>query len=96
MFLHYVLVLKKKFDPLVCVEGSSVVQLLKNPDTVEESCFSQFSRPDAGLNSIPGKPAVDKANHGEDVMGYSMRVDQHHFVEWYKFKFSQIWGDKTL
>ena len=61
MCLHYILVLKKKFDPLACVEGSSVVQLLKKPDTVEESCFSQFSRPDAGLNSIPGKPAFDKA-----------------------------------
>ena len=84
---------------LACVEGSSVVPLLKNPDQQwKKAAFSQFPRPAAGLRSIPGKPPFNKENESEDVMGYAMRVDQYRFVEWYKFDhtsakpdFNQIW-----
>ena len=87
-------------NTLACVEGSSVVPLLKNPTQQwKKAAFSQFSRPYAGLSSIPGKPPFDKENHGEDIMGYSIRVDQYRFTEWYKFDrnaakadFGQIWG----
>ena len=86
--------------PLTCVEGSSVVPLLKDPKQEwKKASFSQYARPAAGLNSIPGKPPFDSKNHGEDVMGYAMRVDQYRFIEWYSFNhttakpdWSTVWG----
>ena len=88
-------------DLLTCVEGNSVVPLLKNPDQQwKKAAFSQYARPQyAGLFSIPDFPPFDPLDHGEDVMGYTARVDKYRFVEWYKFDrtsgvpdFSKIWG----
>ena len=87
-------------DLLTCVEGSSVVPLLKDPKQEwKKGAFSQFSRPDSGLSSIPGKPPFKSSNHGEDVMGYALRVDAYRFVEWYGFdrdtakpNWSDVWG----
>ena len=87
-------------DMLTCVEGSSVAPLLKDPKQEwKKAAFSQYPRPADGLTSIPGKPPFSPNNHGEDVMGYAMRVDQYRFVEWYSFDhttakpdFSTIWG----
>ena len=71
---------------IACVEGSSVAPLLKNP-TMEwkKASFSQYPRPQAGLKQIPGKPPFAPDEHGENVMGYTMRVDKYRFTEWYKF-----------
>ena len=83
---------------LACVEGSSLVPLLKNQDQQwKKAAFSQFPRPFAGLRSIPGKTfPVDDG--GEAVMGYAMRVDQYRFTDWYQFDsktgkpdFNTIW-----
>ena len=85
---------------LACVEGTSVTPLLKNPDLPwKKAAFSQYSRPSAGMTVIPNEPPYSKSEHGEDVMGYSLRVDQYHFIEWYRFNrttatpnWSEIWG----
>ena len=85
---------------LSCVEGTSVVPLLKNPDmTWKKAAFTQYARPDAGLKVIPGKPSFPTDEHGESVMGYTIRVDQYRFTEWYKFDhinakpdWNNIWG----
>ncbi len=85
---------------LACVEGTSVVPLLKNPDmTWKKAAFSQYARPDAGLRIIPGYPPFPKNEDGESVMGYTIRVDEYRFTEWYKFDhitakpdWSKIWG----
>ena len=84
---------------LTCVEGSSVVPLLSNPDRQwKKGAYSQFPRPDVGLNQIPGHPPFPK-DHGENVMGYTIRVDKYRFTEWYQFDrinakpdFNVIWG----
>ena len=86
-------------DLLACVEGTSVVPLLKNPDQQwKKAVFSQYPRPAGGFQILPGKPAFEKNNRGEAVMGYSMRVDQYRFIDWYKFDhtsampdFNNIW-----
>ena len=71
---------------LACVEGTSVTPLIKNPDRPwKKAAFSQYSRPSAGMTVIPNEPAYSKDEHGENVMGYSLRVDQYHFIEWYRF-----------
>ena len=69
---------------LACVEGTSVVPLLKNPDmTWKKAAFSQYPRPTGGLPVIPGRlPPPDEL---EQFMGYTVRVDQYRFTEWYKF-----------
>ena len=85
---------------LTCVEGSSVVPLLNDPKQEwKKGAFSQFPRPYAGLSSIPGKPPFKPSNHGEEVMGYALRVDTYRFVEWYGFdrdsakpNWSDVWG----
>ena len=86
---------------LTCVEGVSVAPLLTNPKMEwKKVAFSQYARPQyAGLFKIPNEPAFDEAQNGEDVMGYTIRVDQYRFVEWYKFNrttavpdFNNIWG----
>ena len=85
---------------LACVEGSSVIPLLKNPDQQwKKAVFSQYPRPSGGISFIPGKPAFPQNNGGEAVMGYAMRVDKYRFVDWYQFdrktatpNFNQIWG----
>ncbi len=85
---------------LACVEGTSVVPLLKNPDQQwKKAVFSQYPHPYDGLDHIPGKPAFVTADNTEDVMGYAIRVDQYQFVDWYKFdrkngipNFHDIWG----
>ncbi|XP_011405536.1 PREDICTED: iduronate 2-sulfatase-like [Amphimedon queenslandica] len=85
---------------IACVEGSSVAPLLKNP-TMEwkKASFSQYPRPISGLKQIPGKPPFAGNEHGENVMGYTMRVDKYRFTEWYKFdrdtskpNFTDTWG----
>ena len=87
-------------DILACVEGTSVAPLLKDPKQEwKKAAFSQFARPTSGLNRIPNKPPFDPDNLGEDVMGYSIRLDLWRFVEWYSFNrtsatpdFNTIWG----
>ena len=87
---------------LTCVEGTSIVPLLENPSTQwKKAAFSQYARPLSGLHQIPNKPkfSLEKVGHSEDVMGYTMRVDQYRFTEWYSFNrtsatpyFDKIWG----
>ena len=85
---------------LACVEGTSVTPLLKNPDQPwKKAAFSQYARPAGGMSEIPNKPPFSNNEHGENVMGYSLRVDQYHFIEWYRFNrttatpdWSEIWG----
>ena len=85
---------------LACVEGTSIVPLLQNPKQQwKKAAFSQFARPSVGMSVIPNKPPFSKDEHGESVMGYSLRVDQYHFIEWYRFNRStatpdwdEIWG----
>ena len=84
---------------IACVEGSSVAPLLKNPDREwKKAAFSQFPRPYSGLNKIPGHTAF-KYDHYENVMGYSIRVHDYRFTEWYSFDrskskpdFNKVWG----
>ena len=86
--------------PLVCVEGFSLTPLLKDPDQQwKKAAFSQYPRPADGLTVIPNKPAFNSKEHNENVMGYSIRVDQYRFTEWYRFNrttaipnFTDIWG----
>ena len=85
---------------LTCVEGTSVFPLLKNPSTQwKKAAFSQYARPLSGLPQIPNKPSFPSGEHDESVMGYTMRVDQYRFTEWYSFNrtsatpyFDKIWG----
>ena len=89
-----------KQNILACVEGSSVVPLLHTPDQEwKKAAFSQFPRPYSGLPHIPGHPPFDNNEHGENVMGYTVRVDQYRFTEWYRFDrttgkpdFNNVWG----
>jgi iduronate 2-sulfatase len=54
------------------LQGTSVVPLLNNPDKEWKSAvFSQFHR----------RPRV--SIDGQRYMGYSMRTDQYHYIEWY-------------
>ena len=84
---------------IACVEGSSVAPLLKNPEREwKKAAFSQFPRPYSGLNKIPGHTAF-KYDHYENVMGYSIRVHDYRFTEWYSFDrskskpdFNKVWG----
>ena len=86
-------------DILACVEGTSVVPLLKDPDQKwKKAAFSQYARPDAGLETIPGHPSFPPNEHGESVMGYTIRVDNYRFTDWYRFNrttakpdFNNIW-----
>ena len=86
-------------DLLACVEGSSVVSLLKDPKQPwKKASFSQYPRPYCGVSTIPNKP-FKAGNEGEGVMGYAIRVDTYRFVEWYGFdhvnakpNWSDIWG----
>ena len=85
---------------LACVEGSSVAPLLMDPQQEwKKAAFSQFPRPYSGLEEIPGHSPFNDKEHGESVMGYTVRVDQYRFTEWYRFNrtigvanFSEIWG----
>ena len=88
-------------SPLACIEGSSLAPLLKDPNQQwKKAAFSQYPRPsNGGLTIIPNKPAFKKVDHNENVMGYSMRVDQYRFTDWYHFNrttatpnFTDIWG----
>ena len=86
---------------IACVEGSSVVPLLSNPDREwKKGSFSQYIRPyNQGLTQIPGRPPFDPSEAGESVMGYTVRVDKYRFTEWYRFNrttstpnFHDVWG----
>ncbi|XP_011403341.1 PREDICTED: iduronate 2-sulfatase-like [Amphimedon queenslandica] len=85
---------------IACVEGSSVAPLLKNPSMEwKKGAFSQYPRPTSGLPQILGRPEFDDNENGESVMGYSVRVDDYRFTEWYRFNrttstpnFTDIWG----
>ena len=88
-----------KHNLLSCVEGSSVVPLLKNPQQQwKKGAFSQFPRPSSGLKEIPDHPPFD-SEHGENVMGYTVRVDEYRFTEWVRFNrttakpnWNDVWG----
>ena len=65
----------------------------------KKAAFSQFPRPSAGMTSIPNEPPFDKNEHSENVMGYSIRVDQYRFTDWCHFNrttgtpnFTDIWA----
>ena len=85
--------------PLTCVEGTSVVPLLNNPQKQwKKAAFSQYPRPNVGLHTIPNKPSFPPGT-SEAVMGYTIRVDSYRFTEWYGFDhttatphFDDIWG----
>ena len=87
-------------QPLMCVEGTSLTPLLQNPDQQwKKAAFSQYPRPSTGMTVIPNEPIFDSTEHKENVMGYSIRVDQYRFTEWYRFNrttatpnFTDIWG----
>ena len=89
-----------KKQPLVCVEGSSLTPLLYDPcQQWKKAAFSQYPRPAQGMTEIPNKPRFSAREHDESVMGYSIRVDQYRFTEWYHFdrttatpNFTDIWG----
>ena len=86
-------------DPLACVEGTSLAPLLNDPSQQwKKGAFSQYPRPAFGFNKIPGHPAFDN-EHGENVMGYTVRVDSYRYTEWVKFDrvtatpdWDQVWG----
>ena len=86
-------------EQLTCVEGTSLTPLLKNPDQQwKKAAFSQYPRPSCGIKQIPNEPQFDN-EHGENVMGYTIRVDHYHFTEWYHFNrttatpnWTDIWG----
>ncbi len=60
------------------LQGTSMVPLLNDPDREWKSAiFSQFHR----------RPRV--AIDGQRYMGYSMRTDRYHYIEWY------YWDDKN-
>ena len=51
------------------------------------------------MTQIPNEPSYDKSEHSENIMGYSIRVDQYRFTEWYRFNrttaipnFTDIYG----
>ena len=51
------------------------------------------------MSVIPGKPVFPPGNLGEAVMGYTVRVDEYRFTEWYGFDRStgkpdlnNVWG----
>ena len=85
---------------IACVEGSSVAPLLKNPDMKwKKGAFSQYPRPSSGLRQITNRPAFATDESNENVMGYSVRVENYRFTEWYRFNrttstpnFTDIWG----
>ena len=85
---------------LACVEGTSFTPLIQSPTrSWKKAAFSQFPRPWAGMSAIPDMPPFSGDEHQEDVMGYSIRVDNFHFIEWYGFDrmtakpdWSDIWG----
>ena len=90
-------------DILTCVEGTSVVPLLRDPEQEwKKAAFSQYPRPSTamtGLHCIPREPPYQPQNQGEDVMGYAIRVDTYRFVEWYGFNrtsatpnWDDVWG----
>ena len=90
-----------KHNLLTCVEGSSFTPLLKDPkQSWKKAAFSQYARPQyAGLTKISNKPPFDPTDHGEDVMGYAVRVDKYRYVEWVKFNrdtaepdWDNVWG----
>ena len=58
------------------LQGTSLVPLLENPDTVwETAAFSQF---------LLGRYGRTKRIN-EEIMGYSIRTDQYRYVEWYRW-----------
>lgn len=85
---------------LACVEGTSFAPLFSDPKQQwKKAAFSQYARPLSGLQAIPDKPQFPSNEHEESVMGYTIRVDQYRFTEWYRFNratatpdFSQVWG----
>ncbi len=65
--------------------GKSIRYGLTTPDQ-KWAAFSQYERPQfSGLKEIPNFPAFDTDSHGENVMGYAIRVEGYRFVKWYKF-----------
>jgi arylsulfatase A-like enzyme len=93
---------EKSPTSIACVEGYSLMPLLTDPNREwKKGAFSQYPRPDDGFTQIPGKPPFDSKEHGESVMGYTIRVDKYRFTEWYKFdrttstpNFNDVWGSE--
>jgi arylsulfatase A-like enzyme len=52
------------------------------PPAWKQAAFSQYPRPDSGINPLPGlAPFPD----GEAVMGYSVRTHEFRYSEWVRF-----------
>ena len=88
---------------LACHEGNSFVPLLTDPDKKwKKAVFSQYPRPSQGLQIIPGllpKPFKVATEQLENIMGYTIRVDNYRFTEWVRFNrttakpnWSEVWG----
>ena len=86
-------------SPLACVEGTSAAPLLQDPTQEwKKAAFSQFPRPSSGFSQIPGHPPFTN-DHGENVMGYTVRVDSYRYTEWVTFdrdtatpNWDDVWG----
>ena len=93
------LCLGDKKNALTCVEGTSFVPLIKEPSKEwKKVAYSQYPRPYSGIRLIPGRPPF-RNEHGENVMGYTIRTDQYRFTEWYGFNhttakanWTDVWG----
>ena len=70
---------------LTCIEGTNLTSLLMNLDQQwKKAAFSLYPHPCYGMHQILNEPQFDN-EHGENVMGYTVSVDQYHFTEWYRF-----------
>ena len=88
---------KGSHNIFTCVEGDSVAPLLKDPGRQwKKAAFSQYPRPYSGLRQIPGHSPFPNEN-GENLMGYTIRVENFRFTEWYRFNHTTgmpYWRDR--
>ena len=90
---------ENKNNLLACVEGTSIASLIRDPNqTWKKVAYSQYPRPYSGIRIVPDRPPFDN-EHGENIMGYTIRTDQYRFTEWYRFNhttakanWTDVWG----
>ena len=88
-----------------CTEGTSLVPVIKNLTrtsshdatdtgktlTWKPAVFSQYPRPSV----VPGHTSVNPVLDDINIMGYTMRTDQHRYTEWIAYNhttFTADWG----